>query len=201
MYYQQGQTVPPTYPVAPYAAAPAPRRGGLKAWQWVLIGVGSFLVVCCVLGGVAAALAPSNPNSQNTLATATNTLGPTNTPGPTATPSPTATPMPTATPTHTPKWTTIQSFQGSGDKKTGTFSVPDDWRIVWTCDPSSYYGYQYNVIVSVYNSDGSILDPATVNTLCKSGNSSDWTEEHQGGDVYLDVISESDWAIQVQVLK
>ncbi len=45
------------------------------------------------------------------------------------------------------------------------------------------------------------VDMAAVNTICKSGNTSDSTEEHQGGDVYLDITSEAAWKIQIQELK
>jgi hypothetical protein len=116
---------------------------------------------------------------------------------------PTAQPtqVPTKAPTHTPQWTTVQTFTGNGTKKTAVFNVGDDWKIIWSCNPSSFYGGQYNVIISVYNSDTTPLDYAAVNTMCQAGNTGDVTEEHQGGDVYLDVSSEGSWKIQVQVLK
>ena len=115
-------------------------------------------------------------------------------------PQATNTPAPTPTNTRVPTWTTIQTFSGNGIKKTSIFTAPDDWRIVWSCTPSSFYVGQYNVIVTVYNSDGSMADLA-VNTICKSGNTGDFTEEHTGGQVYLDVNSEGAWKIQVQQLK
>ena len=37
------------------------------------------------------------------------------------------------------------------------------------------------------------IDPGAVNTICKSGNTGDSTQEYQGGDVYLDVNSEAAW--------
>jgi hypothetical protein len=119
---------------------------------------------------------------------------------PTQAPSPTATPKPTPTP-KPPKWTAIQKFSGNGNKKTGTFTVPDDWKLIWSCIPSSSFGGQYNVIVDVYNSDGTPADLGAVNTICKAGNTGDTTEEHSGGQIYLDVNSEAAWTIQVQVLQ
>lgn len=113
---------------------------------------------------------------------------------------PTATPRPTPTNTPTPKWTTTQTFTGNGIKDTETFTVADDWKLIWTCKPSSFYGDSYNLIVTVYNSDGSMADIA-VNTICKSGNTTDSTEEHSGGQIYLDVNSEAYWQLQVQELK
>lgn len=40
-----------------------------------------------------------------------------------------------------------------------------------------------------------------VNTICQAGNTSDMTEEHSGGQVYLNVNSEGYWQLQVQELK
>jgi hypothetical protein len=106
----------------------------------------------------------------------------------------------TPTPTHAPKWTTFQTFNGSGSKHTATFTAPADWKILWTCNPTSF-AIPYNVIIEVDNaSDGSTLD-LPVNTTCKAGNTSDSSEEHQGGSVFLNVTSEGDWTIQVQELK
>lgn len=85
----------------------------------------------------------------------------------------------------------------NGNKKTAIFDASDDWKIVWSCDPSSFYGGEYNLIVSVYASDGSDVDLAAINTICKTGNTHDLTEEHQGGQVYLDIASEGAWAIQI----
>jgi hypothetical protein len=107
----------------------------------------------------------------------------------------------TPTPTHTPKWTTVQTITGSGNKKTGVFGTPDDWKIVWSCNPSSFSNIQYNLVVDVYGSDNSTVDPGAINILCKPNNTSGETEEHQGGQVYLDIQSEGDWKIQVQELK
>jgi hypothetical protein len=116
----------------------------------------------------------------------------------TSTPTPVP---PTPTPTHALKWVTTQTFSGNGTKKTSYFTVPNDWKLIWKCDPASFYGGQYNVIVGVIGSDGTPIDPTAVNTLCKTGNTGDSTEEHQGGKIYLDVTSEGSWTIQVQELK
>lgn len=165
------------------------RRVAVPVWG---IAVTGLVLVCMLCGLMSAMTKGSGSSSGNQTNTSSNTSG--------QTVKATHTPAPTATPTHTPKWTTVQSFNGNGSKKTGTFTVPDDWKLVWSCDPSTFYGGQYNVIVTVYGSDGSMLDLA-VNTICKSGNTGDTTEEHQGGDVYLDINSEAAWKIQVQVLK
>jgi hypothetical protein len=112
--------------------------------------------------------------------------------------------QPTATPTHTPKWTTVQTFTGNGEKKTAIFSVPDDWKIVWSCTGQNIDGVTADgaLTVLVYNSDGSLADTA-VNATCKAGSkpTTDNTEEHQSGSVYLDVNATGDWTIQIQELK
>lgn len=167
------------------------RRLAVPVWAAAATG----LVLLCMLCGLMSTALSHGGSSPTTGQTGGSTTQATNTP------SATNTPKPTATPTHTPKWTTVQTFTGNGDKKTGTFTVPDDWKIVWSCDPNSFDGIQFNVIVDVYGSDGTPIDPGAVNTICKSGNTGDSTEEHQGGDVYLDVQSEGAWTIQVQVLK
>jgi hypothetical protein len=103
--------------------------------------------------------------------------------------------MPTAT--HTAIWTTTQTFSGNGNSKTAIFPVGSDWKIAWKCDPASFVGNSYNLIVSVTGSDNTTVDPATINTICQNGNTSGSTEEHQAGSVFLDVGSEGTWTITV----
>lgn len=98
-------------------------------------------------------------------------------------------------------WTTTHTFTGNGIKKTSVFTVGSDWKIIWKCTSSSFYGGQYNIIVGVDGSDGSMVDPVAINTVCKTGTTGDSTEEHSGGSVYLDVNSEGAWTITVQELK
>lgn len=178
---------------APYSPPPAPSRGRrlpqLKTWQWIAAGVGALVIACCLCGGIISAMNGGGHSLDAASSPATATAK-----------GPTATPQPTPTQTPAPKWTVTHTFSGSGIKQTPTFTAPDDWRILWSCTPSSFYNSSYNVIVTVYNSDGSISDIA-VNTICKSGNTHDYTEEHSGGPVYLDINSEGDWKIQVEELR
>src|SRR5260221_3887669 len=110
--------------------------------------------------------------------------------------------QPPAKPTAVPKWTTVQTFSGSGIKKTSSFAVPDHWRLLWSCDPASFGGTQYNLIVDVYNtSDTSLPQDSAVNVLCGSGATHDSTEIYHGGTVYLDINSEAAWTQTVQELK
>lgn len=174
------------------------------------VGCGSLIAVCmvCSLCGAMLNFASGNGPSTGNTANSSNSSGNVNAPnngaadkGTTATVGPTATPRATATPTTAPKWTTIQSFKGNGNKKTASFSVPDTWQIAWTCNPSSSYIGQYNVIVDVYNSDGTDYDLGAINTICQHGNTGDSTQERGSGDVYLDVQSEGAWVMNIQVYK
>ena len=165
---------------------------------WITIGVIVVLLVIC--GGIGSAISKTPAGSTNTSTSAT-TAQATSATTQSDTPTATDTPQPTPTPTHALKWTTVQTFTGNGSKKTAIFNAPDDWKIVWSCNPSSFYGGQYNLIVSVNNSDGTPLDYGAINTICKAGNTGDNTEEHQGGSVYLDVSSEAAWTIQIQEMK
>jgi len=154
------------------------------------IGCGAFavLVVILIIG-----IAVTEGSGSHSTATSSDT--------PTAQDTTAPTEQATQAPTVALKWTTTQSFSGNGSKKTQIFTVPNDWKIVWKCDPSSSFGGQYNVIVGITASDGSSIDPAAINTICKAGNTGDSTEEHQGGQVYLDIESEGAWSITIQELK
>lgn len=158
---------------------PVPKRRWPK---FAAIGCGALVVLFALIGIIVAV--SGGGSSSNT-----------------ATSGATATTQPTQAPTKALKWATVQTFSGSGSKHTATFTAPDDWKIVWKCDPASFQNIAYNVIIEVDNAaDGSMLD-MPVNTTCKAGNTTDSSEEHQGGSVFLNVTSEGDWSIQVQELK
>jgi hypothetical protein len=174
------QQIPHYEPQAPLPQnVHKPRR-----WPWIIALVVVFFIGIGVGSG-----ASSASHSNTTITTTTDTTQPTAAP---------------AKPTAAPKWTTIQTFSGSGTKKMATFAVGNDWKIVYTCSGMNVDGLtsDANFIVSVYNSDGTLADPAAVNTICKAGKTtSDNTEEHQDGNIYLDVMGEGSWTIQVQELK
>lgn len=119
-----------------------------------------------------------------------------------APPSPTATPKPTATP-HAQAWTTVQKFSGNGSKKTQIFSVPGDYKILWSCEEVNIGGYTSDgtLDVTVYGTDNSYID--NLFETCKVGSKATTgeSEEHQGGQIYLAIEGSSPWSIQVQVLK
>jgi hypothetical protein len=188
----QQQPYPPQY--QPPMPPPPPKKSHKRVWLGIAIVFGLLVL----WGGISQALyGPSSPgtdtSNQATQAVAPTTQAEQPTEAPTAIP-PTPTPMPI------PKWTTTHTFNGNGVKKTAIFPVPDDWKLIWTCDPASFGGISYNLIVTVYAQDNSIVDLA-VNTLCGSSNRHGETEEHQGGQVWLDVSSEAAWTLQVQELK
>jgi hypothetical protein len=149
------QTPPQYTQYPPQFAPPPPPKRKRPIWLWVIVGI-AILIVISQLGK--AMISPQPETSTPPAATSQ----------PTYPPLPTL--IPTSTPTHVLKWTTVQTFHGNGNKKTGNFDVPDSWRLAWSCTPSSSYGGSYNVIVDVDNSDGTSLDPGAINTICAKGN-------------------------------
>ena len=105
------------------------------------------------------------------------------------------------TPPPSPKWMTTHKFAGNGSKKTAIFSVPDDWKILYTCTHQDY-GIEGVLGVVVYAADNTIVDVA-VNATCKPGVNltKGETEEHQAGDIYLDIEGTGDWTVAIQELK
>lgn len=155
-----------------------------------------FLLSSCL--GLAAANGAnrSTPNSGKVAVVPTATIAPPPTLGPTATPLP---PQPTATNAPPPTWHTVQTFSGNGHQNAESFYEDAiNWRIAWSCNPASTFGGQYNLIVSVYLSDGSDADIGAINTICQPGNTSGNTTEDLMGNMYLDIESEGAWTVKVQ---
>lgn len=185
--YPPSQTPPP--PQTPQTPR-KPRR-----WPWIV----ALILVAFVFYGLGRSSATTPTSDATTTTTAANSSTQSSVALPTAVPTQA---QPTKAPAVAQKWTTVQTFSGNGAKKTNSFTVPADWRIVWSCTPSSFLGNSYNVIISVNNaSDGSPVDYGAVNTICKAGNTGDTTEERTSGNMYLDVNSEGAWSVQVQELR
>lgn len=106
----------------------------------------------------------------------------------------------TPKPTATPKWHTIQTFSASGTKKTAAFSVPDQWKIVWSCNPASDFSGSYNVMIEIYNSDTTPYDLVAINEICKTGTTSGETIERGSGNVYLDIDTGGSLTIKIEAL-
>ncbi len=171
------------------------KKVSLPLW---LVSLAIILMIGLLIGVISKG--SSSGTAQNTSSTTASTPQSSNATQPAAAATKPPTPTPSPTPTQAPQWTTVQTFTGNGIKKTQIFQVGNDWKILWSCDPSSFYGGQYNIQVYVYDSNNNPLDVA-VNTICKAGNTSDSTEEHQAGNIYLEIDSEGSWKIQVQELQ
>jgi hypothetical protein len=98
------------------------------------------------------------------------------------------------------QWVTVQTFNGSESKKTSTFTVSNNWRIVWSCDLASHNNADYYVIIHA-NTTANTLLGNSVETTCSKNNTHSFSQMHQGGKVYLSILSQGSWNVQVQDLK
>jgi len=70
---------------------------------------------------------------------------------------------------------------------------------VWSCDATHNYGVDGAFVVEVYNSDGTPSDAGTVDNTCAANKvTTDSTEEHQSGNIYLKILSSVPWKVQIQ---
>lgn len=103
------------------------------------------------------------------------------------------------TPTPAPQWTVVHTFTGNGKMQTERFTVPQEWKLSWTCNPASDYFGSYNVIIhSVYSAGGKDL---LINTICETQNTSGETHIYQDGEIYLDLTISGEWLVEVQILR
>jgi hypothetical protein len=98
------------------------------------------------------------------------------------------------------QWVTIQTFSGSGSKKTSVFTVSNNWRIVWSCDPASHNNTDYTLFIRA-NTTTNVLLNNSVETTCSKDNTHSFSQIAQGGKIYLSILSEGSWRIQVQDLR
>jgi len=101
----------------------------------------------------------------------------------------------------TQKASTLASFAGFGNRDLPGVDTPPHWRIAWSCDPASSPIRRYNVIVTVKST--SIFGPTfalAVNTFCTDQQTSGVQDETSVGTVYLSVVSEGTWKIEIQAL-
>jgi len=163
--------------------------------KWLAFAVVVFIVIL-ILAAVYNAI--SGPTSGNATA---NAPTPTDTPiidVPTDTPVvPTYTPI-ILTPVATTKTVPVvaTTFSGTGIKQTDYFTVPDNWTLNYTCYafPDGTTGA---MSVTVYGPNATPLNVA-VNAQCAAGGTSDSTEEHQGGTIYLSINATGKWTITIQ---
>ena len=100
----------------------------------------------------------------------------------------------TSNPSH---WVTSQSFTAKGIKKTATFTVPGNWRIVWNCNLASHNDQSYDVTIHANTVNNALL-ANSVETVCNKNNTHGSTMIHQAGKIYLVIISQGDLTVQVQ---
>lgn len=121
-------------------------------------------------------------------------------------PLPTTTPNLALTPSITPsrssstnstKLPAVETFTGNGVKKTTTFTAPKTWKIVWSCDLSSHNNTNYNMIIHA-NTTNNMLLANGLETTCSKNNTHGLITMSQAGKIYLVIISEGGWTIQVQ---
>jgi hypothetical protein len=194
----------------PYGQPPPgwqPQRQPKKSRKglWIALGIiGAVVVFGCV--GISFAVSQASKsvstavnNAQSTVTNAQATINVAETQLPTSVPTKAATQSASGG-----NWTTTHTFTGNGTQKTAIFNVPGDWKIVYSCN-GIIAGTASNglLVVSVYGSNSTPIDPTAVNTTCKSGSAltNGETEEHQSGSIYLDINGTGDWTIQIQVPK
>src|SRR5450755_3455691 len=74
-------------------------------------------------------------------------------------------------------WVTVQTFANKGSRKTPVFTVPDNWRIVWSCNIALHNNRSYNVIIHA-NTANNVLLYNSVEAICSKNNTHSVTELH-----------------------
>jgi hypothetical protein len=193
----------PTPPPAPTNSNATPSSSTLsRVQQWaqrnkVAAGCVGLIAACVICGCFATLVNAVNGGTGTTAGGQTNTGANTSTASATNTPTaPTATPKPK-------KWTVVQTYNGNGISKTGTFDEKSaSWKITWSCNPAQY-GSDYNLIADL-TQPGQQFGDSVVNVICKNGDASSVkgeTMEYQAGTYYLDVNSEGPWQFQIWEMK
>lgn len=90
-----------------------------------------------------------------------------------------------------------ETFTGNGVKKTTSFTAPKSWKIVWSCDLSSHNNTSYDIIIHANTINNTLL-ASGVETTCNKNNTHGFITMNQPGKIYLVIISEGNWTVQVQ---
>lgn len=106
----------------------------------------------------------------------------------------------TPSPTKQLTYVLTHTFVGTGNKNTEIIHVSGEWKIVWSCDRNSS-NFDYNIIASIFNSDGTIFDAAVINEICTTTNKTGETLEHKSGDIYFQIGASGSWKIEIQEYK
>lgn len=99
--------------------------------------------------------------------------------------------------TSSSKLPTSETFTGNGVKKTTSFTAPKSWKIVWSCDLSAHNNTSYDIIIHANTINNTLLANG-VETTCNKNNTHGFVTMNQAGKVYLVIISEGNWIVQVQ---
>lgn len=183
--YQQPYQPYPQPGFFPQPPAPAPKKK--HTLRNIIISIITVIIIIGVINGVIDAAKSPVTASTSTVATTVVQKAPTTHVKPTATPKPLV-------------WTTIKTLSGNGTEKTDSFTVPANWKLLWSCDPASGPD-GYNVSATINNaSDDSFVD-AGINSQCSASNTSGETNVTASGTLRLDIISEAAWTFKIQVEK
>ncbi len=99
--------------------------------------------------------------------------------------------------TNSTKLPATETFTGNGVKKTTSFTAPKSWKIVWSCDLSSHNNTSYDIIIHANTINNTLLANG-VETTCNNHNTHGFVTMNQAGKIYLVIISEGNWTVQVQ---
>jgi hypothetical protein len=182
-YNQPQQPYPQGFPGYPQQQQP-PKK---KRWPLIIGIIVGALVLCGLCGGIGSMMSHGGTSTATTSDTTSATTTSSSNTGS----------APTTAPAKSLTWKTVKTFKGTGSEKTDTFTVPDTWKLTWTCDPASFQNTQYNVIALVDDASGTMVDSG-VNAICKPGTTSGSTDVTSGGTVRLDITSEGDWTFNIQ---
>jgi hypothetical protein len=98
------------------------------------------------------------------------------------------------------QWVTVQTVSGSGSKKTSVLAVTHSWRVVWNCDVASNNNKDYYLYIHAYTTTNALLNNS-VEATCSKNNTHGFVQINQGGRIYLSVLSQGSWDIQIQNVK
>ncbi len=168
--------------IAKFLTAPFTRSGRLFL---ILAAMASIVMICAgCLGSPDQPATTTNQASRSTSVPQLNALTPSITPSKSSTTSSTKLPA-------------YETFTGNGVKKTTSFTAPKSWKINWSCDLSSHNNTSYDIIIHANTINNTLL-ASGVETTCNKNNTHGSVTMNQAGKIYLVIISEGSWTVQVQ---
>ncbi len=90
----------------------------------------------------------------------------------------------------------VVTFTGNGVKKTTAFTAPKSWMIAWSCDLASHDNTSYDMIIHANTTHNTLLANG-LETTCSKNNTHGLVTMKQAGNIYLVIISEGNWKVQV----